>query len=302
MASADGLRRSVKGLSEAEFRERFGTEETCRRALFEMRWPEGLTYPACGGRSFCELKGRRLFQCGRCKRQVRLTAGTVFQDTKPPLTTWFSAIYHLTQGEGDVSSIEPGRRLGVKQQTAWLMKHKLMRAMGAREAAKAQALGPGRVEIDDAYLGGERPGGRQDRVELGGDVRFAVTAQYVHLVVDELDGPVRLAIETEPCLPVGTGPSQLGHGSVELGPTLLVLVAGHRPVRTVPSAEGGRGGPVRTSDPAFGSRLPSRARGRSYAGRHSGTTVPQVRGSAAARCRSASRCRRAHSGRSPQRS
>ena len=39
MTSADGLRRSVKGLSEAEFRERFGTEEACRRALFEMRWP-----------------------------------------------------------------------------------------------------------------------------------------------------------------------------------------------------------------------------------------------------------------------
>jgi hypothetical protein len=42
MTSADGLRRSVEGLSEAEFRERFGTEEACRRALFEMRWPEGL--------------------------------------------------------------------------------------------------------------------------------------------------------------------------------------------------------------------------------------------------------------------
>ena len=42
MASAEGLRRSVKGLSEIEFRERFGTEEACRKALFEMRWREGL--------------------------------------------------------------------------------------------------------------------------------------------------------------------------------------------------------------------------------------------------------------------
>ena len=41
MAPADGLRRSMKGLSEAEFRERFGTEEACREALFEMRWREG---------------------------------------------------------------------------------------------------------------------------------------------------------------------------------------------------------------------------------------------------------------------
>ena len=46
MAPADGLRRSVKGLNETEFRERFGTEEACRKALFEMRWREGLAWPA----------------------------------------------------------------------------------------------------------------------------------------------------------------------------------------------------------------------------------------------------------------
>src|SRR3712207_2094090 len=70
MAAAEGLRRSVKGLSEVEFRERFGTEEACRQALFEMRWREGLTCPRCGGSSFCRLKARRLFQCNWCKKQV----------------------------------------------------------------------------------------------------------------------------------------------------------------------------------------------------------------------------------------
>ncbi len=165
MAPAEGLRRSVKGLSEAEFRERFGTEEACRQALFEIRWRDGLTCPGCGGSSFCRLRTRELFQCNRCKRQVRLTAGTVFQDSKLPLTTWFAAIYHLTQAKNGVSSIELGRRLGVRQQTAWLMKHKLMRAMGAREAAKPRLSG--RVEVDDAYLGGERPGGKRGRGAAG---------------------------------------------------------------------------------------------------------------------------------------
>jgi transposase-like protein len=165
MASADGLRWSVKGLSEVAFRERFGTEEACRKALFEMRWREGLTCPACGGRGFCELKTRKVFQCNRCKKQLSLTAGTVFQDSKLPLVTWFAAIYHLAQGKNGISSVELGRRLGVKQATAWLMKHKLMRAMAAREAAKAKLAG--RVEIDDAYLGGERAGGKRGRGAAG---------------------------------------------------------------------------------------------------------------------------------------
>src|SRR3712207_3770416 len=92
-------------------------------------------------------------------------AGTVFQDTKLPLTTWFAAIYHLTQSKGGISSIELARRLGVRQPTAWLVKHKLMRAMAEREAKKPQL--EGRVEIDDAYLGGERSGGKRGRGAAG---------------------------------------------------------------------------------------------------------------------------------------
>jgi transposase-like protein len=165
MAAAEGLRRVVKGLSEVAFRERFGTEAACRKALFEMRWREGLICPACGHRGFCQLATRKLFQCNRCKKQLRLTAGTVFQDTKLPLTTWFAAIYHLAQGKNGISSIELARRLGVRQTTAWLIKHKLMRAMAAREATKPRL--EGRVEIDDAYLGGERPGGKRGRGAAG---------------------------------------------------------------------------------------------------------------------------------------
>src|SRR3954468_8155663 len=165
MTSADGSRRAVRGLSEAAFRERFGTEAACREALFATRWREGLTCPACGHRGFCALRTRKVFQCNRCKKQLSLTAGTVFRDTKLPLTAWFSAIYHLTQSKNGISSIELARRLGVRQPTAWPVKHKLMRAMAAREAAKPKLAD--RVEVDDAYLGGERSGGERGRGAAG---------------------------------------------------------------------------------------------------------------------------------------
>src|SRR4051794_27310522 len=144
-----------------------------------MRWREGLACPCCGHRRFCELTARKVFQCNHCKKQLSLTAGTVFQDSKLPLTTWFPAIYHLAQSKGGISSIELGRRLGVKHPTAWLIKHKLMRAptgsparpgswrtgltalpsMAEREAQKPKLAG--RIELDDSYLGGERSGGRR---------------------------------------------------------------------------------------------------------------------------------------------
>ena len=68
MASAEGLLRSVNGLSEIEFREHFGTEEACPKALVDMRWREGLACPACCHRGFCALKTRKLLQCNRCKK------------------------------------------------------------------------------------------------------------------------------------------------------------------------------------------------------------------------------------------
>src|SRR3954452_10858631 len=94
MTSADGLRRAVRGLSEAAFRERFGSEAACREAPFAMRWREGLTCPARGHRGFCALRTRKVFRCDRRKKQLSLTAGTVFQDAKLPLTARFTATHH----------------------------------------------------------------------------------------------------------------------------------------------------------------------------------------------------------------
>ena len=185
MGAESGVRRRVKGLSEGEFWQRFGTEAQCRAALFSLRWGKGWACPGCGHAGYAELKGRAVYQCNRCKRQVGLTAGTVFHWTKLPLTVWFLAIYHLTQSKGGMSSVELARRLGTRQPTAWLIKHKLMAAMAAREAEKPKLAG--RVEMDDAIdgravdpvpqgmavprrghrLGGQRAGGKRGRGAAG---------------------------------------------------------------------------------------------------------------------------------------
>ena len=164
MSTEGGLRRRVKGLSEAEFRARFGTETQCRAALFALRWGQGWVCPACGHGRCAELTSRAVYQCNRCKHQVGLTAGTVFHGPNCA-TSWFLAIYHLTQSKGGMSSVELARRLGTRQPTAWLLKHKLMAAMAAREAGKPKL--EGRVEVDDAYLGGQRSGGKRGRGAAG---------------------------------------------------------------------------------------------------------------------------------------
>ena len=102
----------------------------------------------------------RVFQCNRCKRQVSLPAGTIFQSTKLPLNAWFLAIYLLTQARNGISALEPGRHLSVSDNTVWKLKHKLMQVMQECDAGRKLS---GTVQMEDAYLGGERHGGKRGR-------------------------------------------------------------------------------------------------------------------------------------------
>ena len=149
-----------KGQSLAEFIDRYGSEEQCRAALFQARWPNGFECPECGRKGCCRLRCRNVFQCTRCRHQVSLTAGTIFENTKLPLTRWFLAMYLLTQSKNGLSAMALGRQLGVSYNTAWSLKHKLMQVMKERD--ESGPLGH-IVQVDDAYLGGETRGGKRGR-------------------------------------------------------------------------------------------------------------------------------------------
>ena len=143
------------GLSLPGFLESYGTEQQCRDALFKLRWPTGFVCPACGNTTYCELHGRKVYQCNHCHTQTSLTSGTIFASTKLPLTQWFLSIYLLTQHKSSISALQLMREIGVSYNTAWKIKHKLMQVMLERQRGDTLS---GRIEIDDAYIGGERPG------------------------------------------------------------------------------------------------------------------------------------------------
>lgn len=151
-----------KGLSMAEFMKNYGTEDRCHAALVASRWPTGFVCPKCDGthHSTFERRGLHYWQCSMCREQTTATCGTIFHATKLPLTRWFLGMHLLSQSKNSISALELKRHLGVRYKTAWLMKHKLMQVMTVREESRQLS---GRVEIDDAYLGGELPGGKSGR-------------------------------------------------------------------------------------------------------------------------------------------
>lgn len=150
------------GLSMADFLDRYGSDDKCEAALIAARWPSGFACPVCGGGHCSSFRraGRLYFQCTACRHQCSVISGTILEATKLPLTRWFLAMHLLTQSKNNVAALELKRHLGVCYKTAWLIKHKLMEVMRIREDGRQL---DGRVEIDDAYLGGERSGGKSGR-------------------------------------------------------------------------------------------------------------------------------------------
>src|SRR6202166_2694355 len=154
-----------------QFEARFSTEEGCREYLFQLRWPEGFRCPRCGWGKAWTVRAT-LFQCSSCDCQSSVTAGTVFQDTRKPLTIWFRAMWYVTSQKNGASALGLQRVLGLgSYRTAWSWLHKLRRAM----------VRPGRdrltgwVEVDETYLGGLEEGavGRQ----LGDKALIVVAAE-----------------------------------------------------------------------------------------------------------------------------
>ncbi|QDI05582.1 IS1595 family transposase [Xanthomonas cerealis pv. cerealis] len=150
------------GLSMSEFFASYGTQAKCYRALYKWRWPQGFRCPSCAGRARSRFKrGAAIYyQCSACRHQTSLIAGTMFEGTKLPLRTWMLALHLLTSTKTNMAALELMRHLGVNYKTAWRMKHKIMQVMAERESMRKLA---GFVQIDDAYLGGERNGGKAGR-------------------------------------------------------------------------------------------------------------------------------------------
>lgn len=151
-----------QGLSLNDFLHNYSTEEQCSAILEKSRWPHGFKCPSCESASHCVVwHGQvKTFQCNRCHTQTTLTGGSIFHSTKLPLVQWFQAMYFLTQTKNSVSALELKRLIGVCYKTAWRVKHKLMQVMVEQEQDTVLF---GRVEVDDAYLGGENPGGKAGR-------------------------------------------------------------------------------------------------------------------------------------------
>lgn len=133
-------------------------------------WPTGPVCPHCGGveriTAIAPNPAKRvrygLKKCGQCKGQFTVRMGTIFEESKLPMTKWLQAIFLMTASKKGVSSHQLHRTLEVTYKTAWFISHRIREAMRSGELAPFGS-GGGDVEVDETFIGIEPDGNRNAR-------------------------------------------------------------------------------------------------------------------------------------------
>lgn len=136
-----------------QFQAWFQTDADCLDYLEWLRWPDGYICPDCGHSGW--RLGDDRFMCSACGARTSVTAGTIFDRTRTPLTVWFTVCWHLATAKDGVSALSLKRVLEIgSYQTVWAMLHRLRSVLvrPGRERLR------GTVEVDETYIGGEEPG------------------------------------------------------------------------------------------------------------------------------------------------
>ena len=142
-----------------QFVQRFPDDEACAQFLEQLRWPDGFCCPACQivGTPWRQTRGRLV--CTTCHHEASVTANTIFEKTRTPLTAWFDAAWHLTTAKSGLSAKTMERTLGIRYRTAWAMLQRFRVAMVRSERETLSGL----VEVDETLIGGSKQGGKRGR-------------------------------------------------------------------------------------------------------------------------------------------
>ena len=141
--------------SEIEFDRRFATESACYDYLFRVKWPDGFICSKCGHQSYW-ISSKHIYICTRCESHFSLIADTIMHDTKKPITYWFKAMWWFTTRRSGVNAINLQELLGFSYPTAWSWLQKLRRCTIRKDREKLS----GKVEVDEFFIGSQKPGKR----------------------------------------------------------------------------------------------------------------------------------------------
>lgn len=134
-----------------QFQSEFKDDDICLDYIFNQKYGKDYNCPECKKKGFYRVKNRKCYACAWCGYQIHPVASTIFEKSSTPLTSWFLAIYLMSQSKNGVSAKEIERHLGVTYKCAWRIAKKIRELMEQENNGKSGGI----FEVDETYVGGK---------------------------------------------------------------------------------------------------------------------------------------------------
>lgn len=132
-----------------QIQKKFGTQEKCLKYLEKLRWGKTVLCPYCDSKRNIRAKSEQArHHCYNCKRSFTVFVGTIFEDTRLELPTWFLTIGLVLNSKMGISAKAISRQLGITLKTAWFTAMKIRCAMISKNTQLHGVL-----EMDESYFG-----------------------------------------------------------------------------------------------------------------------------------------------------
>jgi len=197
----------LKNMDILKLMDNFHSEDACREALEDLRWPDGVICPRCHSKSISHIRKYDIYDCNSCRYQFSVKSGTIFHDSHLPLRKWFVAVFLMVESRKGISANQLKRVLKVSYKTAWYLSHRIREAMTVDNPMPLSKI----VEVDETWVGGKRKdvghGYKGNKVlvagaaQRNGEVRFQViddrTREVLHNFIKKYTAANTEAIYTD---------------------------------------------------------------------------------------------------------
>ena len=133
-----------------DFPKAFPNNERCIMFLEQMLWPTGPISPYDPTSKVYVMKSRKYwYKCKNTEKNFNVKVGTIFENTKIPLTKWFIAIYLIVTSPKGISATKIEKHVKVSGKTALFLLHRIRECFDIVHDKLT-----GDVEFDETFVGG----------------------------------------------------------------------------------------------------------------------------------------------------
>lgn len=147
-----------KSTSLFKFKEKFNTDNDCKKYLHHYKWKDGFKCKKCGHTQSWDNTVEYGKVCKKCRKIHSVTSDTIFHGIRFPLLKAFYIMFETMTSTKSMSALQISRRYDINRKTAWLFMRKIRTSLKSSENYPMNNNNGSIIYVDEFVVGGYEEG------------------------------------------------------------------------------------------------------------------------------------------------